>query len=60
VASLRKAGDRLLFFLDGSDLIGPDFHECTVDGCHPTDLGFHRLAHNLAPVLRNSIKAAGF
>ena len=29
-----------------------DFDECTVDGVHPTDLAFQRMARSLEPVLR--------
>ncbi len=47
----RAAGDRLVFFLNGETLTGADWHECTVDGVHPTDLGFHRMAAGLLPVL---------
>ena len=47
----RAAGDRLVFFLNGEALTGADWHECTVDGVHPTDLGFHRMAAGLLPVL---------
>ena len=52
VDSLRAAGDGLVHFLDGSTLLGEDFDECTVDGVHPCDLGFMRIADGLTPVLR--------
>jgi lysophospholipase L1-like esterase len=52
VEKLRSEGDALVFFKDGSDLLGEDFDECTVDGGHPTDLGFLRMANGLEPVLR--------
>lgn len=51
VVRRRAAGDRLVFFLNGEALTGADWHECTVDGVHPTDLGFHRMAAGLLPVL---------
>ncbi len=47
VARLRKAGDRRIYFLDGSTLLDGDWWECTVGGVHPTDLGFHRMAEAL-------------
>jgi lysophospholipase L1-like esterase len=53
VEQLRQSGDRHVHFLDGGDLLGEDFAECTVDGIHPTDLGFHRMAHRLLPVIQN-------
>jgi len=33
-------------------LLGEDFDECTVDGVHPTDMGFMRIARGLEPVIR--------
>jgi lysophospholipase L1-like esterase len=47
----RAAGDANIHFCDGSTLMGEDFHECTVDGVHPTDLGFWRMAEALRPVI---------
>ncbi len=48
------AGDKNLFYLTGDKLIGDD-GEGTVDGSHPTDLGFLRqadaFAEALAPIL---------
>ena len=52
VETLRQQGDAHLYFHDGSELLGEDFDECTVDGVHPTDLGFYRMAVALEPVLR--------
>jgi hypothetical protein len=57
VAERRAAGDRNICFLDGGGLLGRDFHECTVDGVHPTDLGFWRIAKGLEPVLKHILKA---
>jgi hypothetical protein len=47
----QAAGDANIFFHDGITLLGDDFDECTVDGCHPTDLGFYRMAQGMLPVL---------
>lgn len=53
VRELRAKGDQLIFFHDGSAMLGEsDFHECTVDGTHPTDLGFLRMADGLEPVYK--------
>ena len=52
VNNLRKKGDRLLYFIDGGTLLGRDQNECTVDGVHPTDLGFINIAKSLAPVFK--------
>ncbi len=56
VRTLRKKGDRWIFFRDASNLLGKDFDECTVDGVHATDLGFMRMADALTPVLRALLK----
>ena len=46
------AGDKNVRLINGTDLFaGPDRRECTVDGCHPTDLGFYRMATVIRPVL---------
>lgn len=52
VEQRRELGDANIFFYDGSQLLGEDAYECTVDGVHPTDLGFLRMANGLAPVLQ--------
>ena len=52
IAALQALGDRHISFHDGGTLLGEDFEECTVDGVHPTDLGFHRMAKGLYPVLK--------
>lgn len=51
VEELRQAGDANVYFYDGGELFGRDFPECTVDGSHPTDLGFQRMADRLTPIL---------
>jgi len=38
-------GDRNLYFVDGERMFGGDCRDaCTVDSCHPNDLGFYRMA----------------
>ncbi len=38
-------GDNKVAIIDGRELIGgADAEWCLVDGCHPTDLGFYRMA----------------
>ena len=51
VEECRAAGDESIFYHDGKLLLGDTFDECTVDGVHPNDLGFFRMAEGLAPVL---------
>ncbi|GAB2697678.1 SGNH/GDSL hydrolase family protein [Paenibacillus thermoaerophilus] len=61
VERCRAAGDDRVYFLDGSTLLGEDhYEECTVDGVHPTDLGFMRMADGLTPVVQRILREAGF
>ncbi|MEG2288181.1 MAG: chorismate synthase, partial [Ruthenibacterium sp.] len=48
IADRTQKGDDRLFFLSGETLLGDDWHEFTVDGMHPNDLGFYRIAQALA------------
>jgi lysophospholipase L1-like esterase len=52
---LRKSGVGNLFYVPATNLIGDDT-EATVDGTHPTDLGFQRMADALEPFLRRALK----
>jgi len=54
-ARLRKAGVKNLYYIPGDHLLGDD-GEGTVDGVHPTDLGFLRMAETIGPVLRKILK----
>lgn len=50
------AGDRRVWMLDGETLFGTtDRDLCTVDGTHPNDLGFLRMADAIEPVLREML-----
>lgn len=55
-ATWRQAvenGDRNVYFIDGQEIFkdrGGD--SCTVDACHPNDLGFMAMAQALFPVLK--------
>ena len=52
----RAAGDQKVWFLDGETLLeGRDRACCTVDGCHPNDLGFMRMALKVEPFLREML-----
>ncbi|HOG51562.1 MAG TPA: SGNH/GDSL hydrolase family protein, partial [Lentisphaeria bacterium] len=55
VARLRK-NDPDVHLFDGSNLLGDDYYECSVDGSHPTDLGFQRMADGLAPFVAALLK----
>lgn len=52
VDDLRQRGDRHIHFLDVGALLGRDFAEGTVDGVHPTTLGFKLMADVFEPCLR--------
>jgi hypothetical protein len=54
--NLLAAGVGGLHYLPGNRLLGAD-GEDTVDGSHPTDLGFLRHAEAFEPVLRNLLPA---
>jgi len=52
-----KSGDKNVYFVDGETLFGQcDRDACTVDGCHPNDLGFMRMAENIYPTLKKALK----
>ncbi len=39
-----KAGDKNVYFIESNELMALCGNEGTVDGCHPTDLGFYSMA----------------
>jgi len=56
LAQLESEGVRGLHRLDAAGLFGGD-NDCTVDGTHPTDLGFHHMADAHEPLLRRLLGA---
>ena len=45
--------DKNVYFVDGKKMFGKEDRDmCTVDGSHPNDLGFLRMADMVEPVLR--------
>ncbi len=53
------AGDQNLYLMAGNGFFpGDTAEDCTVDGCHPTDLGFYCMAQGLAPLLEKLLEAA--
>ena len=55
-ARALSEGDRRVYFVDGQSMFGPrDRALCTVDGCHPTELGFLRMADAFEPVIREAL-----
>ena len=53
--SALSSGDKNVYFLDGRKLIEGVWDVATVDGCHPTDIGFYAMAQALEPVLRQML-----
>ncbi len=51
VDQYRLMGDSHIYFYDGETLLGDNYEECTVDGIHPTDLGFLRIAEGVGKIL---------
>jgi hypothetical protein len=51
---LHRVGDKKLLYIPAAELIGTD-GEGTVDGTHPTDLGFMRMAEAIEPTLRRAL-----
>ena len=55
VERMQKS-DPDLYWWDCTDFIGPDHAECLIDGKHPTDLGFQRMADHMIPLLDALLK----
>lgn len=49
-------GDQNIAFLDGSTLFDGDLYDsCTVDTCHPNDLGFYRMAQKIGAAVKKML-----
>ncbi|TLS50817.1 hypothetical protein FE782_18840 [Paenibacillus antri] len=59
VLERRSSGDLNLRFLNGDALLGRRYEECTVDGVHPTDLGFQRMSDAMAKAIRSMLAMKG-
>ncbi len=55
VERCQANGDKNIYFINAEFFQGEDFWECTVDGVHPTDLGFYRMAENLLPEIEKRL-----
>ncbi len=40
----KAEGDENLYLIDGRTLLASEWENSTVDGCHPTDLGFYQMS----------------
>ena len=48
----RNSGDKNVYFVDGASFYNGEFpNSCTVDGCHPNDLGFLRMADGIGRIV---------
>lgn len=55
--SARQSGDKNVYYIDGYSLFPDEArNDCTVDGCHPNDLGMYFMAERIGGVLSNVIK----
>ena len=51
------AGDKNVYFIDGRTLFGEaDRDACTMDGAHPNDFGFYRMAQSILPHMKKALK----
>lgn len=51
-----RNGDKNCYFIDGETLFGDSERDlCTVDRCHPNDIGFLRMADTITPVLLQAL-----
>ena len=51
-----KEGDKNVYFVDGKTFFGKEIYNCTVDSCHPNDLGFYLMAKKLTPVIKRILE----
>jgi len=60
IASYKKAlanGDKNVYFIDGETLLQGEYMEsCTVEGTHPTDVGFMRMANVIGTKINEILK----
>ena len=52
----QEAGDKGVFLLEAKDYLSGEFSDGAVDGGHPNDLGFERMANSMRPVLAKILK----
>ena len=49
-------GDENVYFIDGGDIFDGPFRDCcTVDGAHPNDAGFFRMAESVLSVIKKAL-----
>lgn len=50
----KNNGDKNVYFIDGLSMFGDLAAECSVDRCHPTDLGFYFMAESISKVMEEA------
>lgn len=56
----KESGDKNVYFVDGARIFDGEFSDsCTVDGCHPNDLGFYRMAIKIGEAVELALKNSG-
>jgi lysophospholipase L1-like esterase len=55
VAAAHDAGDASVMLVEGTSLLSSADADGFVDGVHPNDIGFQRMAERLAPVMRTML-----
>ena len=52
----RANGDKNVYYIDGGEIFrGPYEDQCTIDGAHPTDVGFALMADTFGSALRQAL-----
>ena len=54
----RSNGDENVYFVDGRSFFEgfEDAEHCFIDGCHPNDLGFYKMAMGLEPLIKSLLE----
>ena len=47
VKKFKQNGDSNIYYIDGREILGENYHEFTIDTVHPNDLGFMKMADYL-------------
>lgn len=56
----KAEGDELIWFVDGSLIYPADIRDvCTVDGCHPNDLGYLFMAKKIGAAVQEALDKIG-
>ena len=53
----KAEGDENVYFIDGKTFYPADIRgDCTSDGCHPNDLGYHYMAEAFAKIIKGLLE----